>query len=80
MTIYLKEKDLQFFIPHINILLKMGSLTKKTNKQIQRYWRLYYKTTKLINKNNKDFIQKEIYFNKSRLVSKIKKKNTTIKI
>ena len=72
MTIYLKEKDLQLLIPRINILLKMRSLTKK--KQIQRYWKLYYKTIKLINKNNKDFIQKEIYFNKSRLVSKIKKK------
>ena len=32
-------------------------------------------TIKIIRKNNKDFIQKEIYFNKSRLVSKIKKKN-----
>ena len=31
-------------------------------------------TIKIIRKNNKDFIQKEIYFNKSRLVSKIKKK------
>ena len=35
-------------------------------------------TIKIIRKNNKDFIQKEIYFNKSRLVLKIKK--TTIKI
>ena len=32
-------------------------------------------TVKLIKKNNKDFIQMEIYFNKSRLVLKIKKKN-----
>ena len=31
-------------------------------------------TVKLIKKNNEDFIQMEIYFNKSRLVSKIKKK------
>ena len=36
-------------------------------------------TIKITRKNNKDFIQKEIYFNKLRLVSKIKKK-TTIKI
>ena len=35
-------------------------------------------TIQIMRKNNKDFIQKEIYFNKSRLVSKIKKK-TTIK-
>ena len=34
-------------------------------------------TIKIIRKNNKDNIQKEIYFNKSRrLVSKIKKKTT----
>ena len=32
-------------------------------------------TIKIIRKNNKDFIQEEIYFNKSRLVSRIKKKN-----
>ena len=36
-------------------------------------------TIKIVRKNNKDFIQKEIHFNKSRLVSKIKK-TTTIKI
>ena len=63
---YLKEKDLQLFILHIKILLKMESLTKKrTNLAI----------LEVVGKNNKDFIQKEIYFNKSRLVSKIKKKN-----
>ena len=44
----------------------MESLTKKrTNLAI----------LEVVGKNNKDFIQKEIYFNKSRLVSKIKKKN-----
>ena len=32
-------------------------------------------TIKIVRKNNKDFIQKEIHFNKSRLVSKIKKNN-----
>ena len=32
-------------------------------------------TIKIMRKNNKDFIQKEIYFNKSKLVSKIKRKN-----
>ena len=32
-------------------------------------------TIKLLRKSNKDFIQKEIYFNKLRLVLKIKKKN-----
>ena len=43
---------------------------KNTSDDINGY------TVKLIKKNNnKDFIQKEIYFNKSRLISKIKKKN-----
>ena len=42
---------------------------KNTSNNISGY------TVKLIKKNNKDFIQKEICFNKSRLVSKIKKKN-----
>ena len=58
MTIYLKEKDLQLFILRI----------KNKSEDIGGY------TIKIIRKNNKDFIQKEIYFNKSRLVSKIKKK------
>ena len=54
----------------------MGSLTKKKKNKsgnIGGY------TIKLIKRNNKDFIQKEIYFNKWRLVLKIKKK-TTIEI
>ena len=43
---------------------------KNTSDDINGY------TVKLIKKkNNKDFIQKEIYFNKLRLISKIKKKN-----
>ena len=45
MTIYLKEKDLQLFILHIKILLKMESLTKK-KEQKRQYWRLYYKNNK----------------------------------
>ena len=75
MNIYLKEKDLQLFILRIKIWLKMGSLTEKNNNKsddIGGY------TIKLIKKNNKDFIHKEIYFNKPRLVSKRKK--MTIKI
>ena len=49
----------------------MESLTKKrTNLTI-----LEVIIIKIIRKNSKDFIQKEIYFNKSRLVSKIKKNN-----
>ena len=66
----LKRKRFAIVYSPYKDLLKMESLTKK--KQIQQYWRLYYKTN---NKNNKDYIHKEIYFNKSRLVSKIKKKN-----
>ena len=46
MNIYLKEKDLQLFILQIKIWLKMGSLTKKKQQQIRRYWRLYHKTNK----------------------------------
>ena len=48
-----------------------GTTCKKKNKSnnIGGY------TIKIIRKNNKDFIQKEIHFNKLRLVSKIKKKN-----
>ena len=49
----------------------MGSFTKKKNTSDD--------TVKLIKNNNKDFIQKETYFNKLTLASKIKKK-TTIKI
>ena len=76
MTIYLQKKDLQLFICSIKILLKMGSLTKKkdTSNDIGCY------TVKLIKKNNKDFIQKKIYFNKLRLVSKIKKKNNHVNV
>ena len=44
----------------------MESLTNKSD-DIGGY------TIKIMRKNSKDFIQKEVYFNKSRLVSKIKK-------
>ena len=71
MTIYLKEKDLPLFILRRKILLKMESFTKKKNTSDN--------SVKLIKNNNKDFIQKETYFNKLTLASKIKKK-TTIKI
>ena len=71
MTIYLKEKDLQLFILGMKILLKMESLTKKKKKKNN----IGGDTIKIIRKTKKEFIQKEIYFNKLRLVSKIKKKN-----
>ena len=58
------------YLPYKDFVEKGNTYEKK--KQIQRYWRLCYKTNK---KNNKYFIHKEIYFNKSRLVLKIKKKN-----
>ena len=57
------------YSPYIDFV-ENGITYKKKNKSddIGGY------TKKIIRKNNKDFIQKEIYFNKSRLVSKIKKK------
>ena len=66
MNIYLKEKDLQLFILQIKIWLKMGSLTKKKQQQIRRYWRLYHKTNKK-KKIKALFIEKFILINRDSL-------------
>ena len=66
----LKRKRLAIVYSLYKDFFENGITCKKKNKNddIGGY------TIKIIRKNNKDFIQKEIYFNKSRLVSKIKKK------
>ena len=67
----LKRKRFTIIYSPYKDFVENGITYKKKNKSnnIGGY------TIKIIRKNNKDFIQKKIYFNKSRLVSKIKKKN-----
>ena len=67
----LKRKRFALVYSPYKDFVENGITYKKKNKNddIGGY------TIKIIRKNNKDFIRKEIYFNKSRLVSKTKKKN-----
>ena len=65
----LKRKRLAIvYFPYKDFVKYGITYEKKKSDDIGGY------TIKIIN-NNKDFIQKDIYFSKSRLVSKIKKKN-----
>ena len=67
----LKRKRLPIVYSPYKHFVENGIFYKKKNKSdnIGGY------TINIIRKNNKDFIQTKIYFNKLRLVSKIKKKS-----
>ena len=63
MTIYLKEKRFAIlYSPYKDFVENGITYEKNKSDDIGGY------NIKLITKNNKDFIKKEIYFNKSRLV------------